>query len=161
MKHAAPKQRRDESKATLSVQRTGDEQLVTFRIDSQLFGIPALRVRDILRHQYLTRVPLAPPYIAGSINLRGHIVTAVNIRVRIGSAAKEGLDNSMCVVVEHLGESYCLIVDSVGDVIRLNDADIEPNPASLASSWVELSKGITRTSDGLLLLLDLDKLLTW
>lgn len=138
-----------------------EEQLVTFKVDGQTFGIPALRVRDVLRFQPLTRVPLAPPQIAGTINLRGHIVTAINVRVRLGSSPASGDKQGMCVVVESRGESYCLIVDSVGDVISIKDTDIEPNPGSLSQEWAVVSRGIYRSDEGLTLLLDVDQMLTW
>ena len=139
----------------------GGEQLVTFRIDDQMFGIPALSVRDVLRRQSLTRVPLAAPEIAGAINLRGHIVTAVNVRMRLG-AARPAVDGpQMCVVVERGNEAFCLLVDSVGDVISVYDEEVQPNPASLPAAWAELSRGVYRLNDGLLLIIDVDQLLTW
>lgn len=138
-----------------------EEQLVTFTVDGQIFGIPALQVRDVLRFQPLTRVPLAPPQIAGTINLRGHIVTAINVRVRLGSPPPERAGDGMCVVVESGAEAYCLIVDSVGDVISVKDSDIEPNPGSLPDEWAQVSRGIYRSDNHLILLLDVTQLLTW
>ncbi len=139
----------------------GAEQLVTFRIDDQTFGIPALSVRDVLRRQSLTRVPLAAPEIAGAINLRGHIVTAINVRVRLGAAPAEMDAPQMCVVVENRGEAFCLLVDSVGDVIGVSEEQVQPNPASLPAAWAELSRGVYRLNDGLLLILNVDQLLKW
>lgn len=137
----------------------GEEQLVTFIVADQLFGIPALKVRDVLRKQPLTRVPLARPEIAGAINLRGHIVTAISVHVRL-DCPKPGPDaRQMCVVVENKGEAFCLLVDSVGDVISVKSSDIEPNPGSLVPAWAQVSRGVYRTNDELLLLLDVDQLL--
>lgn len=140
---------------------TISEQLVTFVVDGQAFGIPALKVRDVLRRQPLTRVPLARAEIAGAINLRGHIVTAIELRARLGVTAREASEKAMCVVVEHGGESVCLIVDSVGDVISVDHADIAPNPASLPAVWAQVAKGVHRGADHLLLLLDVEQLLTF
>ena len=137
------------------------EQLVTFTVDGQSFGIPALRVRDVLRRQPLTRVPLARPEIAGTINLRGHIVTAINVRARLGSPPRPADVPEMCVVVECSGESYCLIVDSVGDVIAVKAAEVEPNPGSLQPSWAQIARGVYRANDRLMLLLDVDQLLVF
>ncbi len=149
----------------VATQKTGisfdGEQLVTFIVGSQLFGIPALRVRDVLRHQPLTRVPLARPEIAGAINLRGHIVTAIDIRARLGLSSREPDSSVMCVVVESGVESFCLLVDSVGDVISPKTSEIEPNPGSLQASWAHLARGVYRANDRLLLILDVDQLLAF
>jgi len=137
------------------------EQLVTFTVDGQVFGIPALSVRDVLRQQPLTSVPLARPEIAGAINLRGHIVTAIDLRARLGAPARDIGAKSMCVVVESTGESFCLIVDAVGDVISVRDSEIEPNPGSLPAIWAQIARGVYRASDRLLLLLDVDQMLAF
>jgi len=137
------------------------EQLVTFVVEGQIFGIPALRVRDVLRQQPLTRVPLARPEIAGAINLRGHIVTAINVRARLGAAPREIDLPVMSVVVESGNEAFCLIVDSVGDVVSVKSSEIEPNPGSLQASWAQLARGVYRADDQLLLLVDVDQLLAF
>jgi purine-binding chemotaxis protein CheW len=144
-----------------AVGSSNGEQLVTFKIGDQLFGIPALRVRDVLRRQPLTRVPLARPEIAGAINLRGHIVTAIDVRSRLGAPQREAHEPVMCVVVESGAESFCLLVDSVGDVISTKASEIEPNPGSLQSSWAHLARGVYRDNDRLLLILDVDQLLAF
>ena len=138
-----------------------DEQLVTFIIDDQMFGIPAMKVRDVLRRQPLTVVPLAPPEVMGAINLRGHIVTAINVRARLGMPAADASAPFMCVVVDLRSEAFCLLVDSVGDVITVKAEEVEPNPGSLHSSWSQISRGVCRLNSRLMLLLDLDQLLTW
>ncbi|MGE3334660.1 MAG: chemotaxis protein CheW [Rhodospirillaceae bacterium] len=137
------------------------EQLVTFSVDGQNFGISALKVRDVLRRQPVTRVPLARAEIAGAINLRGHIVSAIDLRARLGMAARTAGCPAMCVVVEHGAESVCLVVDSVGDVLSVDASDVEPNPASLPSTWAQAARGVYRARDHLLLLLDVDQLLTF
>jgi purine-binding chemotaxis protein CheW len=134
--------------------------MVTFYVDAQLFGIPALRVRDVLRRQPITRVPLAGPEIAGAINLRGHIVPAIDLRARLKTPRPEPGAMSMCVVVEK-SDPFCLIVDSVGDVITVDAEAIEPLPASLPPVWTSMCRGIHRLNDSLLLIVDIDALLTW
>lgn len=135
-------------------------QLVTFVVDGQSFGISALKVRDVLRRQPLTKVPLAAPDIAGAINLRGHIVTAIDVRSRLGAKPRERDDATMCVVVEGADEWFCLIVDSVGDVITIADTSIEPTPASVPEVWAKMMRGVHRMPSHLLLLLDIDQLLS-
>lgn len=134
------------------------EQLVTFVVADQHFGIPALRVRDVLREQPLTRVPLAKPEIAGVMNLRGHIVPAISVRARLGAPADPAA-GSMCVVVERGPDAFCLVVDSVGDVISVKSSEIGSNPSSLQAAWAQISRGLLRMEDKLLLLLDVDQLL--
>ncbi|MCB2108696.1 MAG: chemotaxis protein CheW [Rhodobacteraceae bacterium] len=140
----------------MSVER---EQLVTITVGKQQFGVPAFRVREILRRQPLTTVPLAPAEISGVINLRGHIVVAIDVRQKLGFGARPEGDNVMCVVVDYKGESVCLLVDGVGDVVTIDGKNVEPNPASLQHSWVQLSRGICRTDKGLMILLQIDQLL--
>jgi len=135
------------------------EQFVTFTVDGQIFGIPALSVRDVLRHQPLTRVPLARPEIAGAINLRGHIVTAIEVRARLAAPARASDQQAMCVVVEDGDEAFCLLVDSVGDVITVRPSEIAPNPGSLPGVWSQMTRGVVRAGDRLLLLLDVGQLL--
>ncbi len=136
------------------------QQLVTFVVDGQNFGISALKVRDVLRRQPLTRVPLAPPEIAGAINLRGHIVTAIDMRSRLGTAPRGRDETTMCVVVEGADEWFCLIVDAVGDVITIADSAIEPTPASVPDEWATMMRGVHRMPNCLLLLLDIEQLLS-
>jgi len=137
----------------------GSDQMVTFTVDGQHFGISALKVRDVLRHQPLTKIPLARPEIAGAINLRGHIVTAIDMRARLGAPPRAKGEGSMCVVVEGAGEWFCLIVDAVGDVVTIPSSEVEPTPTSLPPSWAALSRGIHRAPSHLLLLLDIEQLL--
>ena len=117
-------------------------------------------LRDVLRRQPLTRVPLAPPEIAGAINLRGHIVTAIDMRSRLGTAPRGRDETTMCVVVEGADEWFCLIVDAVGDVITIADSAIEPTPASVPDEWATMMRGVHRMPNCLLLLLDIEQLLS-
>lgn len=128
--------------------------LVTMRVDNQLFGIPVQHVRDVLREQKVARVPLAPPEIAGSINLRGRIVTVINVRARLRLASKKDQNPYMFVVVERHQELYSLMVDSVGDVMNISHTQIEKVPANLSASWRDVASGIHRLDDELLVVID-------
>jgi purine-binding chemotaxis protein CheW len=133
---------------------------VTMTIADQLFGIPVLTVQDVLGPQSITRVPLAPPEVAGSLNLRGRIVTAIDVRLRLGLPAKHGdSKRSMSVVVEHEGELYSLLVDSVGEVLSQSAKDYQRNPATLNPRLREFSDGIYRLKDSLLVVLNVAALL--
>src|ERR1700742_253571 len=123
----------------------GDERVfVTLTVADQLCGVPVLSVRDILGEQTITRIPLAPPEIAGSLNLRGRIVTAIDLRRRLRLApAPEGTPR-MSVVAEQGGELYALLVDQVSEVMSLRARAFERNPATLPPPWSEFSSGIFR-----------------
>jgi purine-binding chemotaxis protein CheW len=134
-------------------------QYVSIVIDGQSFGIPVLIVHDVLGPQRITRIPLAPPEVAGSLNLRGRIVTAIDVRLCLGLDKRPAEQPGMSVVVEHSGEFYSLIVDNVGEVLTLSGAALERNPATLDPRWREISNGIYRLEDQLLVILDADRLL--
>jgi purine-binding chemotaxis protein CheW len=134
-------------------------QYVSIIIDQQLFGIPVLIVHDVLGPQRITRIPLAPPEVAGSLNLRGRIVTAIDVRLCLGLEKRPADMTGMSVVVEHGGEFYSLIVDNVGEVLTLTGAMLERNPATLDPRWREISNGIYRLDEQLLVVLDADRLL--
>ena len=135
---------------------------VTATVDRQLFGIPVLTVQDVLGPQRITRIPLAPPEVAGSLNLRGRIVTALSLRKRLRLTEKpeDDKENSdMSIVVDHQGELYSLLVDSVGEVMSVPESAYERNPATLNAQWREFSNGIYRLKETLLVILDVSRML--
>jgi len=140
---------------------TEQRDYVTMSIGGQLFGIPVLKVQDVLGSQTITRVPLAPIEVAGSLNLRGRIVTAVDVRLRLGLPKREGDKPAMSVVVEHEGELYSLLVDTVGEVLSLESRDYQRNPPTLNPRLREFSDGIYRLNDSLLVVLSVSSLLNF
>lgn len=134
--------------------------LLTIMIDDQIFGIPVLQVQDVLGPQKTTRVPLAPPSIAGSLNLRGRIVTAINMRACLGMPEITDAQKQMSVVVEHEGELFSLLFDRVGDVLSLPFSDYEKNPGTLDPAWRDICAGIYRLQGKLLVVLDIPHLLS-
>jgi len=134
--------------------------LLTMMISGQRFGIPILQVQDVLREQKVTKIPLAPPEVSGALNLRGRIVTAINVRKRLGLSPNEsGVMDNMSVVVEHDSELYSLVIDHIGDVMRLKDKDLKPTPGTLDPMWREISSGVYRLDSELLVVLDVPKFL--
>ncbi len=138
-------------------------EFVTMRVDGQLFGIEVLSVQDVLRGMKVTRIPLAPKQVAGSLNLRGRIVTAINVRECLALAPYSGppvaKERVMGVVVEHRSEFYSLIVDSIGEVASLPLSQIEKSPANLSGRWREVASGVYKMKGELLVILDVSKLL--
>jgi purine-binding chemotaxis protein CheW len=139
----------------------GQAEFVTMSVDGQLFGIPVLLVQDALKAQKITRIPLASREVAGALNLRGRIVTAIDVRRRLGLPDRENNEAGMNIVVEHGGELYSLIVDSVGEVLKVDADTFERNPATLDAAWKSFCKGIYRLDGNLLLSLDVANLLTF
>jgi len=134
-------------------------EFVTVTIADQLFGIPVLQVQDVLGPQRITRIPLAPPEIAGSLNLRGRIVTAVDVRLRLGLPPRPAGADDMSIAVEHGGELYSLMVDGVGEVLALRPQQFERSPATIDATWREVSTGIYRLDNRLMVVLDVARLL--
>jgi purine-binding chemotaxis protein CheW len=140
-------------------ERPSDSMFVIMTVRGQLCGIPVLSVRDIIVTQDMTRIPLAPPEIAGSMNLRGRIVTAIDLRRRLNLPPREAGQAGMSVVVDRQGELYSLVVDSVREVIEFSDHQLEPNPPTLAAAWREFSTGIYRLQSELLVVLNTERVL--
>ncbi len=148
---AAPKQPPLESAST---------DYVTFRMGTQMFGVPVQRVQDILVPDRIAPVPLAPAEVRGLINLRGRIVTVIDVRIRLGlKDQRDPSARAMGVTVESGHELYTLLVDHVGDVITLANGSFEANPATIDNLWKDFSKGVHRLSDQLMVVLDIDRLL--
>jgi purine-binding chemotaxis protein CheW len=134
-------------------------EYVTALIGGQLFGLPILRVQDVFAPERLTRVPLAPAEIAGVLNLRGRIVTLIDMRSRLGLGTREDSAPAMAIGVESRGESYGLLIDSIGEVLKLDDTAREPNPSNLDPRLAGVSTGIYRLDGQLLMILDVDRVL--
>ncbi len=134
-------------------------EFVSITVAGQLFGIPVLQVQDVLGPQRITRIPLAPPEIAGSLNLRGRIVTAIDLRTRLRLPPLPEGQAGMSIVVDYGGELYSVIVDQVGEVLSLGAGTVERNPATLDPIWREVSGGIHRLDKTLLIVLDVARVL--
>lgn len=148
--------------STTAVRTVGAEDardFVTMTVADQFFGIPVLSVQDVLGPQRITRIPLSPPEVAGALNLRGRIVTAIDVRRRLGLPARAAGLPSMSIVVDQVGELYSLTVDSVGEVLSLPADSFERNPPTLDPGWRDVSSGIYRLDGKLMVVLDVGRLL--
>ena len=132
---------------------------VTFDISGQMFGILITRVQDILTPDMIAPVPGGPAEVKGLINLRGRIVTVIDVHTLLALGGDRRETRGMCITVESGGESYTLLVDSVGDVTSVPDDLRDANPATLDQVWQEVTDGIYRTEHGLLVALNVDRLL--
>ena len=134
-------------------------EYVTVTIDHHLFGLPIFRVQDVFVPDRLTRVPLAPPEIAGILNLRGRVVTAVDMRARLDLGARPPGTPAMAIGIDLRGESYGLLVDTVGEVMALRDSACEAKPANLDPRLSRVAAGIYRLEGQLMVVLDVDRVL--
>ncbi len=132
---------------------------VTLMLADQLCGVPVLAVRDVLADQVIARIPLAPREVAGNLNLRGRIVTAIDLRQRLRLPRRADGASAMSIVTEQGSELYALLVDQVSEVVSLPAAGLERNPPTLPALWAEHSVGIYRLDERLLVVLDVDRLL--
>ncbi|CUS98332.1 chemotaxis protein CheW [Candidatus Chrysopegis kryptomonas] len=135
-------------------------QLVSFKIGSEEFGVDILKVQEINRLVQITQVPNAPSFIEGVMNLRGKVVPIVNLRKRFGLSLKEYDKNTRIIVVDLNGKTVGFIVDSVSEVLRVSKNVVEPPPELVSGIDSEYITGIAKLEDRLLILLDLEKILT-
>ena len=136
------------------------KQFATFYLDKLLFGVEVGKVQEVIRYQEMTRVPLAHAVVRGLINLRGQIVTALDLRRRL-DLPQRGIDRlPMNVVVRTGEEAVSLLVDEIGDVLEVNDANFEAPPETLQGVGRELIRGAYKLKDRLLLVLDTEKTVT-
>src|ERR1700729_3794260 len=125
----------------------------------QLFGLPISRVQDVFMPERVTRVPLASREIAGVLNLRGRIVTVIDMRARLGLPKNEDGKPPMAVGVDLRGESYGLLIDKSGEVLRLPDEGRKENPVNLDPRMAKLAGGVNRVDGQLMVVLDVDRVL--
>lgn len=136
------------------------KQFATFYLDRLLFGVEVSKVQEVIRYQEMTRVPLAPPIVTGLINLRGQIVTALDLRRRLELAGRPSDHLPMNVVVRAGEEAVSLLVDEIGDVLEVEDESFEPPPETLKGIARELIRGTYKLKDRLLLVLDTERVVS-
>ncbi|MGI4746015.1 MAG: chemotaxis protein CheW [Janthinobacterium lividum] len=147
---------------TGSVPQDDDRQeqgFVTLILGGQLCGVPVLAVREVITNSKIVRVPLAPPEIAGNINLRGRIVTTVDTRCRLGLEPAADTRDCVALVAEHEGSLYALLIDQVQEVLSLRADMIEETPPNFSPTWQHFSNGVFRLPNHLMVVLDIGRLL--
>ena len=133
---------------------TAELQYCTFFLDDHYFGIDVLEVQEVIRYQEMTSVPLAPPVVRGLINLRGQIVTAIDLRRRLELPDRPDGELPVNVVVQTDDGSVSLLVDEIGDVLQVPEEAFERPPESLQGTARELIRGAYKLDNRLLLILD-------
>lgn len=135
-------------------------QYCTFHLDGLFFGIEVFQIQEVLLGQQMTRVPLAASTVSGLINLRGQIVTALELRTRLALPPRPDAEKPMNVVIRTGGGSVSLLVDEIGDVVEVHDDAFERVPETLPSAIRELFQGVYKLSPKLLLVLDTERAVT-
>ncbi|AEY02401.1 purine-binding chemotaxis protein CheW [Oceanimonas sp. GK1] len=135
-------------------------QWVTFRLDNETYGINVMQVQEVLRYSDIAPVPGAPDYVLGIINLRGNVVTVLDTRLRFGLMPAEISDNTRIVIIEAEKQVIGILVDSVAEVVYLKSSEIESAPNVGTSESARFIQGVCNRENELLILVDLDKLLS-
>jgi purine-binding chemotaxis protein CheW len=137
---------------------SASQQFCTFFLDGHVFGTPVPKVQEVIQHQDMTKVPLAPDVVSGLINLRGQIVSAIDLRRRLGLPEREAGQLPMNVVVRTSDGAVSLLVDEIGDVIEVDEDTLEAPPETLQGFAREVVRGVYKLSGRLLLALDIDRI---
>lgn len=135
-------------------------QWVTFRLDDETYGVNVMQVQEVLRYTEIAPVPGAPQYVLGIINLRGNVVTVIDTRSRFGLPPADVTDNTRIVIIEAEGQVVGIMVDAVAEVVYLRQSEIETAPNVGNDESAKFIQGVCNKNDELLILVELDKMLT-
>ena len=135
-------------------------QLACFRIGSEFYGLDILRIREVIRPQKLTPVPKAPEFVEGVINLRGAVIPIVDLRKRFGASAESGGKKIRIIICVLAGKILGLVVDEVAEVRRYSRQEIQPAPQFLKGRGAEFFLGVCRRGDDLVMIVDLERILS-
>jgi len=135
------------------------DQIITFRIEDEEYGLEILKVKEVIRIKEITRLPKAPSFVKGVINLRGDVIPIIDLRDKFGLSQREYSEMTRVIVAEVDNKSIGMVVDSVSHVIRISSDQIDPSPliSGLASEYV---RGVVKLGERLIVLLNIDKILT-
>ena len=151
--HALP------STALRGAEATETVQLVSFRLGEEKYGVEITKIQEIILMGEITRVPQAPSFVKGLINLRSNVIPVLDLRLRFGLAETGITDETRIMVVNVMGKTIGLIVDAVSEVLRISLNEIVPPPPTVAGLGREYLTGLVQLSGRLLIVLDIDKLL--
>ena len=143
-------------------EKTSEEvfQWVTFKLENEVYGVNVMQVQEVLRYTEIAPVPGAPDYVLGIINLRGNVVTVIDTRLKFGLMPAEITDNSRIIIIEAEKQVVGILVDSVAEVVYLKASEIDPAPSVGTEESARFIQGVSNRKDDLLILVDLNKLLS-
>ena len=135
-------------------------QWVTFKLENEVYGVNVMQVQEVLRYTEIAPVPGAPDYVLGIINLRGNVVTVIDTRLKFGLMPAEITDNSRIIIIEAENQVVGILVDSVAEVVYLKASEIDDAPSVGTEESARFIQGVSNRKDDLLILVDLNKLLS-
>lgn len=135
-------------------------QWVTFKLENETYGVNVMQVQEVLRYTEIALVPGAPDYVLGIINLRGNVVTVIDTRLKFGLMPAEITDNSRIIIIEAEKQVVGILVDSVAEVVYLKASEIDDAPSVGTEESARFIQGVSNRKDDLLILVDLNKLLS-
>lgn len=138
---------------------SASQQFCTFHLDGLLFGVPVEQVQEVIRYQPMTRVPLAPSAISGLINLRGQVVTAIDLRARLSLRTRAGEQQPINVVVQNADGAVSFLVDEIGEVQSVEEDVFEPPPSNLSEPLKSMVRGVYKLNSKVMLVLDAERAL--
>ncbi len=147
-----------ETNITKSVDQ--ERQLVAFRLQNEEFGVEITRVREIIKPTVITKLPHVSDFIEGVTNLRGEVIPVISLRKRFGVSHTNDTQTTRIIIIDAGGSRVGFVVDEVTEVLRLPSSAIEPPPRSISGLSAEFLQGVGKINDRLLILLDVDRLLT-
>ncbi|KPJ85200.1 MAG: chemotaxis protein CheW [Spirochaetes bacterium DG_61] len=136
------------------------DQLISFVVGGEDYGIDIQRVKEVIRIREITKLPKCPVFVKGVINLRGDVIPIIDLREKFGLPHEEYTDMTRVIVVEVDEKSIGMVVDSVSHVIRLSEDEIEPPPPLIGGLSSEFIRGVGKLGENLIILLDIDSILT-
>jgi purine-binding chemotaxis protein CheW len=134
-------------------------QLVTFTLGNEEYAVDILKVQEINRMSEIAKVPNAPPFVEGVINLRGRVIPVVNLRQRFGLSGKGADEKSRIVIMDIQGITIGVMVDAVSEVLRIPASTVEESPPMATEIGTEFIRGIAKLDDRLIILIDMDRLI--
>ncbi|MBQ1872643.1 MAG: chemotaxis protein CheW [Succinivibrionaceae bacterium] len=143
-------------------EKTSEEvfQWVTFKLENEVYGVNVMQVQEVLRYTEIAPVPGAPDYVLGIINLRGNVVTVIDTRLKFGLMPAEVTDSSRIIIIEAEKQVVGILVDSVAEVVYLKASEIDPAPSVGTEESARFIQGVSNRKEDLLILVDLNKLLS-
>lgn len=145
---------------TNAISNGASDQFVTFTLDNEEYGVEVLRVQEIIGYQGFTKVPNVPPFVKGVLNLRGSVVPVVDLRLKLNMEPKESDNFTVILIMEVEARVVGIVVDAVSDVVNLNPEDIQQTPDFSSGIRVDFIKGMGRREEDLIIILDIDAVLS-
>jgi purine-binding chemotaxis protein CheW len=136
------------------------EQLISFTVGEEDYGVEIQKVKEVIRKKEITRLPKTPPFLRGVINLRGDVIPIIDLREKFGLEQEEQTEMTRVIVVEVDDKSIGMVVDRVSHVIRLSRDDVDPPPPLVGGLSADYLRGVGKLGEKLIVLLDIDRILT-